>query len=302
VSRSLVRLGIVLLPALGLAALAVAPIAHADPVVSGPSVTLEVDRVTPGEQVSMTIDGFTTGFVTISVCGNEARRGSADCNMVASEGLHLDRDGSSSLARMPIAAPPAPCPCIIRVSSRLNDEIAVAPIELIGHPVAPVVEQPARDGSLAVAIHVRAAPDGVVSWGRSSLGGPARYEVTVTVKNRTAVPIEHVKVVASAGRDAQDDLVHLQLDEPGKLGPGQTWQQVVTTEVPAPSFGDLVWRVDASGAGPSATAMTTTRHSPLLFMVVVALFVLDIGFLAIRFVIRRRIARGGTVDIAQISA
>lgn len=270
-----------------LTTLGVASSVAAQPPTSGPVVTLDRTEVGVGERLLLTIDGFEARSVTITVCGNEARRGSVDCNMAASEGLHLDVDGSSSVQPMPIAAPPAPCPCVIRVSSRMNDEIAVAPFVLLGHPVAPVVDTANLDGALSVSITARADPRGFVEWGRSNLGGPTIYEVTVTVKNRTAVPFRHIKVAASVGRDDDDILATLNLDDPGDLGPGQTWQRVVYEEVPAPTFGEVQWRVEVSGAGAAVTAVESTQHRPLLLMVVVMLLVLDISVLLVRYLMRR---------------
>ena len=56
---------------------AFATTAHATPSTSGPAVSLDRTVVADGERVVLTIDGFDTLHVTISVCGNEARRGSA---------------------------------------------------------------------------------------------------------------------------------------------------------------------------------------------------------------------------------
>ena len=69
-------------------------------------------------------------------------------------------------------------------ANRTFDEIAIAPITLIGHPVAPIVETPGQQGALDVTISAQAAPPGLFARARSSMGGPATYEVTVTVKNR----------------------------------------------------------------------------------------------------------------------
>lgn len=264
--------------------------------VSGPTVTLDKQRIRPDERVAVTVDGFQALNVTISVCGNEARRGSSDCNMFASEGLKLDTDGTSTLVGIPVAAPPEPCPCVIRVSSRLNDEIATTPIEIIGHPTAPVVDGPTMPNPLVVSIEAEPAPPGVFERARASIGGPLLYEVTVRVRNTSTVPFRQVVLSGSAVR-GNDQLAALALDDVGEIKPGQTWEQTVTAEVPGPSLGSVEWRVAASGAGPTVLASDTTRQRPLLLILLVMLLVIDVFVLAIRLVVRRR-ARGEIIDPA----
>ena len=285
--RRLLRLAVVVL--LTAAALLAAATA-AEATLTGPTVKLDRTRIEPGERVAITIDGFRALNVTISVCGNEARRGSADCNMFASEGLKLDTDGTSTLIGIPIAVPPMPCPCVIRVFSRLNDEIATTPIEIIGHPTAPVVDGPSVKDPLVVTIEAVPAPPGVFERARSSIGGPTLYQVTVRVLNRSTVPFGQIALSGAAVRD-NDQLASLPLDDAGEIKPGQTWEQVVTAEVPGPSLGAIEWRVAVSGAGPTVNATDTTRQRPLLLILLVMFLVVDLFVLAIRFVMRRRARR-----------
>ena len=79
---------------------------HAEPVAPRPSVAIDRPEVAPGEHVVLTIEGFTATSVTVSVCGNEDRRGSADCNMAASQSVDMHTDGAPSTAEIPVAAPP----------------------------------------------------------------------------------------------------------------------------------------------------------------------------------------------------
>lgn len=256
--------------------------------VSGPIVTLDRYEMAPGERVVMTIDGFAATSVTISVCGNEARRGSSDCNMTESTGRTLDRDGSSTMLELPIAAPPVPCPCLVRVSSPGNDEVAVAPITLIGHPVGEIVDGSVEDEPLSVAVEVRRAPVDLLGSVTSALGGATTYEVTVVVTNRSTGTFGNVSVSGFAGRDEDDVLTSLDLSDPGELAAGQRWEETVEAELPAPVFGAAEWRVSASGAGPTVTAAAATRHVPVLLLVLAAVFVVDLMLLTWRLVARRR--------------
>ena len=264
----------------------------AAPAANGPSVTLSDTRVRPDEFVIVTIDGFTARSVTISVCGNQGLRGSADCNMAASDGLGLDRDGSSTQAQMPLAAPPVPCPCVVRVASSLTDEVATTPVTLVGHPVAPVVAPEAL--GTPVEIEMLAVPqhDGWASAVRSSLGGPTSYVVTVTVTNRSSVAIDDLSLSGQAVNDG-DFLTALELDRPGRLGAGDSFSQQVEVELPAWSFGEVTWSVTVIGPGGPRTVMGDTSSRPTLLVVAIVLLVLDVMVVVTRFLVRRRIVRGG---------
>lgn len=263
-------------------------IAGAQPVTTGPTVALDRYQMSPGDRLVLTIDGFDAGSVIISVCGNDGRRGATDCNMTESEGLRLNLDAGETVSSIPVATPPAPCPCIVRVSSTGNDEVAVAAIDLVGHPVAPVVGTPSLVDALAVSVTAEAAYGGVIGWVRSSLGGAVAYDVTVTIRNRSTVSLERIAVAGDVGRDAQNVLTSLDLSDPGVIAPGQTWTEVVRAELPAPAYGTVEWRVDVSGVGPTVTATESTRHTPVLLAVLVVVLVVDLAILLWRFVARRR--------------
>jgi hypothetical protein len=285
------RLLAVLTGVVAVLATVAAPSARADSTISGPVISADKTEVAPGGRVTVTIGGFSAKNVTISVCGNEARRGSADCNMTASVGLRLDDGTAPTITRMTVAAPPNPCPCVLRVSSASNDEVAITPISIAGQATAPLVDNPSLDNLLVASITARPVPHGVIDAIRSDLGGPARYEVTVTIKNRSASPLRQVKVSAAAGRSAVDNMVSIDLIDPGLLGVGQTWKETVIASVPAPSFGTVDWRLTVSGAGPTVEVTSSSRHRPILLIIVLALVVVDIGVLLMRVRIRRRLRR-----------
>ncbi|MGZ4763322.1 MAG: hypothetical protein ACXV7I_12865, partial [Ilumatobacteraceae bacterium] len=61
--------------------------------------------------------------------------------------------------------------------------------------------------------------------------------------------------------------------------------------VPAPSFRRFHWQAVVSGAGPTVTAEVSTRHRPVLLLLVLVVLVADVGFIVIRKRMRRRAAR-----------
>ncbi|MEK7423478.1 MAG: hypothetical protein AAB131_06500 [Actinomycetota bacterium] len=285
-----------------LVGLGVPPVDDSGTVTSGPIVTSSRPEVEPGASTVLTIDGFTSPYVQISICGNEGRRGSADCNMSASEGVEVNGDEPLVL-QMPVAAPPVDCPCVIRVVGKDSSEVAITPIVVIGHPVGPLVDPPVLGDLVAVSITAREAPKGALDALRSDLGGKINFEVTVRVKNLANTPLKQVSVSASAGRSASDDsLVSLELENPGLLGVGQTWQQTVTVEIPAPAFGSTEWRATVSGAGRIVTTTSTTKHRPWLLIILSMVVVLNIGLLLIRWRIRRRSSREAAAAAIAIDA
>lgn len=278
--RAVVRLAVAA-AVLAAAVLGVAP-AEAKRV---PTLTLDRAAARPGERVLVTLDGFDGRAVTISVCGNLALRGSADCNMIESHGLGLEQ-GHPTASEVVIAQPPVPCPCVVRAATTLLDQIAVASLELVGAAVAPV-RQPDSGELVSVAVAVRPRPEGLVATVRSWLGGPTPYAVTIRVTNNTAAVLDAVDVVASAGRDV--GRAYFDVPDVGILGPRQTKTLRATMTLPAPVVGRFVWDVTAAGAGTPARATEAVRATPPLLVVLAGVLAVDVGA-----IIYRRVRRNVT--------
>ena len=256
----------------------------------GPHAELDRTNVEVDDRVIVTIDGFEARVVTISVCGNEGRRGSADCNMVASKGLRLDGDGTATTAQFGISAPPVPCPCIVRVASRNADEVSVVPIKLSGHPMGEVQDAgpgASIEDSLAVTFDVEDVTSGFGESLRHELGGPGRYEVTVTVKNRATVTLDGITVSGDIGRRDDEVAAAFDFSRLGPLPAGNTWEQTIVVDVPAPTFGELHWRGFVTRDGATLTATETLTHRPWLLIGVVLFLVLDIALLVGRWLVHR---------------
>ncbi len=254
---------------------------------SGPSVTLDKTALAPGERVGVTIDGFKARYVTLSICGNAAVRSSSDCNLTASEGLGLDRDGSSTFRTIPVATPPTTCPCVLLASSSDFKEVATAPFELIGHPVGPVVGSN-TDRSLTVTVDARRGSGGVVSSLRSALGGPTTYDVTVRVQNVSTVTAEAVTLDSVVTGRGSRDLVDMGEVVVPTLAPGATWQQDMTARVPAPVFGTIAFETSASGAGPAVASTASATYIPYLLILLLIIFIIDNTAMAWLWVTKRR--------------
>jgi len=176
----------------------------------------------------------------------------------------------------------------MRVSSTDNSEIAVAPIAIVGHPVAEVVGGPEFKESLAVDIVANAAPGSLSDQLRSSLGGATLYDVTVQVKNIATFRIDNVAVASTFTRMNYDDTQAIEVADLGPLEPGSTSEQTVQVRVPALTFGEVDWSATASGQGPSVTVTDSTSSTPVLLILLAIILIVDVLILLWRFVRRRR--------------
>jgi hypothetical protein len=275
-------------------ALAALPAGAQESGISGPTLTLSETAVAPGAQITVIFTGFTGRLVTLSVCGNQAKRGSADCNMPASQGVRLYHVDDTPLTAFVVSTPPGTCPCVIRASSDTG-ELAYAPIEIQGVATGAVVDPYTDDAPLEMSISARPAPDGILATVRSWLGGATPYEVHVTVRNASTEQFSAVKVNGAVGRDAETDIDSFEL-EPGAMGAGQSWTGTTTVEVAAPVIGSFDVRAVASGAGPVTEASVGSRAVPWLLIVLVLVLVADLVAVVVRWAGRhraRRLAAGG---------
>ena len=243
-------------------------------------------EVNPGEPLLVTITGFTSQQVTVAVCGNLAKRGSSDCNMPSAQSERIRDDQDVTLTQLFAQAPPMPCPCLVLAYSPASDEFAVAPITLLGHPVGPIVET-ASGPLVEVSVDAERIGGGLVGSLRTSLGGPTRYRVTVGVRNITTEPLANVELSGSA-HHRLTDAVQLDLDPPGPIEPGQTVEQVVETEVPAPVIGGFTWEVSAYGAGPTVAATSGVANRPILLYGFAVFLLVDLVAIVWRMSRRRK--------------
>ncbi len=206
--------------------------------------------------------------------------------MTESDGLPLSRTAASTTSRSPVAAPPAPCPCIVRVASPNNDEVAATPITIVGHPIAELVAPTGFVQPLTVEVNAEPADEGLMDTIRSSVGGPKSYSVEVSVKNRSNTAVRGVWVSGQVGQTPTEELASIDADDIEVIEPGQTVTQVVDVELPSLSLGEVQWRVTASGVGPSITATDTSSRSALLLWVLGVVLVVDLLILAVRLIMR----------------
>jgi hypothetical protein len=240
-----------------------------------------------GQRVDVIFTDWEARLATLSVCGNDARRGSADCNQVESQSVTLKGVGvQAPIASMVVNAPPGTCPCVMKAVGIDSRESAIVPIDIVGVPVGPIVDPP--NGKLVeVKVTATRADVGFLGGLRSSIGGPTAYDVTVDVRNLTTQELTGIEVFGAVGRNVTENLSTFDLN-PGPIDAGRTWTTSLRVTIPAPVWGDYVWQAKASGAGPSVTATQNTRVVPWLLVLLIALVVGDLLMIALRWRRRRR--------------
>ncbi len=270
-------------------ALSAAAVAVTAPGAAAATPAVHVDRssVPVGERVMVIMEGFPAQrSVTITVCGNAARRGSIDCAVTRSQGYGVSGFDKVHATSFEIAAPPAPCPCVIQVSDATFTQVAYAPIDVVGHPTGAIVAG-AVDAPLSVELAVKRSRQGVAGWLRSALGGPTTYAVTVVVRNRVGETLNDIKLTARAGRSGNDQARVVRFEGLRELTPNQAISRTQKVTVPAPGIGKVTWTVAASGAGPVTKQTATTNQRPLLLFVLLLVLVADVGWYGQRRLVRR---------------
>lgn len=268
-----------------LASVAAAPAAAQGEPERLPRMILDRQEVNPGEAVIATMNGLDGESVTLTVCGNLARRGSQDCANSSSVGDELVR-GGPSYTQIVVQSPPVPCPCIVRAIANGTRDFAVAPLTIVGHPVGPVVSSP-DDPLVEVTIEPRRVVGGVIATLRSALGGGTRYAVTVTVRNITNERLDDVVVRGAAVNDLTDALSNIPELRPGPIEPGASWSSTEVVELAAPVVGTYRWIATATGAGPGVEAEREVSDVPWLLYALLPILVLDIVVMVARLVVRR---------------
>lgn len=252
-----------------------------------PVIALDRSQLVVGQRVVVTLTGWKARNVTLAVCGNLARRGSGDCNMVASQAVRLTHSPAPTITELVIFAPPVTCPCVVRGSSAMQEEVFHAPVDIAGVAMGAVVG-PSSEPPIEVSAKVDPAGSGVLEAVRSTLGGASAYRVTVTVRNLSAETIPAIALTGAAGRDRSSTSVSFDFPSPGPLAPGKTWNHQLDVTVPAPVLGPVLWRVLVSGAGQPATAEAVSSRMPIGLLILAAVFLTDIVAIVWRFIARRR--------------
>ncbi|MFI1657690.1 hypothetical protein ACH4ZU_22640 [Streptomyces sp. NPDC020472] len=184
-----IRTAAALLTALALVLLPTAPAATAAP---GPVVELSKTEGGKGGEITVSGSGWKPGaLLMLLICGQGAPGtgvigGTNSCANSEGRAATVDARGAFS-AKLPVAEPPKPCPCVVHVAGVTGQQEAVdKEFTVAGHPTAPLPEA-SGDGRLAVLAAVRLdGSSGLLVW----FGAPPRREVVFTVGNLGTAPVK----------------------------------------------------------------------------------------------------------------
>lgn len=186
------RLGALLAAGLAVCALALLPAAPAATAATAadadkPAVALSLQEAAKGAELGVTGTGWPAKtLVMLLVCGQNMIGGTNSCANSDGVAVAVAADGRFT-ARLPVVAPPKPCPCVVNVTSVNGDQSTVAaPFTITGHPVAALPEE-SGTARLALLTGVRLqGDDGVLTW----FGAPPARTFTVTVGNLGSAPVK----------------------------------------------------------------------------------------------------------------
>jgi len=214
------------------------------------------------------------------LCGQNAIDGSADCALDAAITVTPGPDGEVQ-GSMEVVLPPSPCPCVVFVTDRSSTFSTRIPIDIVGAPTRPVVSRAPAPDRPRLEVETRVV-GGHNLW--SILGGPARRNLRISMRNTGEVPINPV-ISARWGRGERR---HRILNAPAEelLLPGMSRSVDLDWNIAGLTYGSYAVAGEVAGAGTPVrfTAQTTTWPWLLLFLIPQALLLLA------RRVVRHRLA------------
>ncbi|MFK3978935.1 hypothetical protein ACI2K4_01015 [Micromonospora sp. NPDC050397] len=225
-----------------------------------PTIVVDRARAAPGDRVTVRLDRWPAGTVSIEICGNGGRRGSADCAVQTAVQTYV-RPSGTGVTSVTVTAPPVGCPCVVRVTALGGTTSGTVPLAVAGLPEQPV-EPVTPAGSSGVA---RLRVTGVeVIGGRSwpaLFGGPAERVLFVTVRNDGVAPAVDPAVAVTLGRGSQPTGF---VPPPllGTLDPGEQRVLRLPITIPAPTAGGYTVRGQVDGADQPARFVVTVTTYP----------------------------------------
>lgn len=235
-------------------AVAVQPSARAAPPAPDPGVAVEPGSAAAGTAARIRGSAWTPGTtVQVQVCGAGAVHGSADCDTERAVTAMVAPAGTFE-AGLTVGAPPAACPCVVRVGTLPGGPgpaaVVTVPFTVAGHPVEAVRRDvpPVRADVVGVEL--------VGGGGRGELfGGRPRRTLVLRIRNAGPEPIANAPLVVGWGGG---DTPESPLDAPatGTLRPGQTATYRIPVVLPPAAFGRFVVGGRYAGAVPFETSFS----------------------------------------------
>jgi len=290
------------------AVIGVAGVVAGAPSASGTPATPTV-QVTPatdvalGQRILVDLDHWPIGIVTVSVCGNGARRGTQDCDLPSSESTSTLPDKKVSVA-LTVMRPPVDCPCVVRVSTSASRLVQLAPIGISGVPLGPALPDASGGidpNSLDVSARVES---GHASWPRSwapPFAGPTDRTLVLVLKNHGVEPISGLRVAGAVGRDATSG-APISAEVPGTLAPGASQTVTIPFVLETPAWGSYIVTGTIFGLAAPVRFTVHTHNTPWGLELMVPLLLVVAAQLVRRREARRRAAEAAKAELARAEA
>ena len=256
-------------------------------------VRVQPGSVAPGGTITVTASDLPpSADYLVQVCGDGGVGSSATCDTTgATTGAASAR--GDFVVRLPVALPPAPCPCVVEVrpvhgTGAAVEPVVTAPVTIVGSaervPVrAYGVESPS---GLRVTRAVLVGSAGMAEW----FGGPPRRTLVLTLTDAGPDPVPSTPFVLRTGQEPDPTGIVAAPTVP-PLSPGQTVSYRVPVTFPAFAAGTYEVRGILGSAGQTVVFTATTGLFPWAAAVVVALLLLAAIILTVRSRRRRRPGR-----------
>ena len=234
------------------------------PIVPPPGQVPEVGVTPPvtkfGATVRANLNGWRVPLVIVSICGDEARRGSQDCNQPGSVGVLISRVGEGSALLS--ARPPLDCPCVIRASTPDNSIVRTAPIVVRGVPVLRLDQLFPRLGEDAPASQLRVDArlddqSSLVSW----FGASGTRRLQLTLHNLGSTSLSGLSLSATVGRTVPGDRAVTMPDVPliPAYGAVTLWAHV---DLGTPTYGSYAVSGRVDGLAQPVHFAVPTDNTP----------------------------------------
>ncbi len=220
----------------------------------------------PGTKIAVQGQGWPASvLLQVALCGNLFLNGISDCDTKRAVTTTSTVDGTFYVD-MVVGTPPAPCPCVLHVSSPESLKAVDQPFEVFGAETADPSQVVVRR---SVVVTSELAGNGPwTAW----LGLAAKRTFTVTVQNTGTVPLLNPPVVVTAGQGANPTSVVAQ-PQLGEIAPGATASATVPLSLGPPAFGRYTVKVTVSGVDQPTTASSTTSSYPYVLIALAWLLV-----------------------------
>ncbi|MDX6740284.1 hypothetical protein [Actinocorallia sp. A-T 12471] len=241
--------------------------------VSAQGATVEIDRqeVSPGQTVTVRLSGWPSGNVSVELCGNEGRRGTADCAVASSATTFVGPQGSAT-ALLTVAKPPVGCPCVVSVRPVGGGQARTVPITVKGVKTLSESQRAEVDAAVPSLTVTSISLEGggpSAAW----FGGPADRTLVYTVKNDGDLPVSDAPVSIAVGR-APDPTGIVAAPALGTIEPGASKTFRVPVKLSGPAFGSYQIRGEIEGQAREIVFTAETSSYPwvwpFLLLVLVA--------------------------------